>query len=93
LLHFILTFAFRWLLLMVAKYHLSNQLISFNTLFVGNNKRAVHVYREIKQNNAYLGRNVVGFIGIDANYKNGLSKFLPQLGQLQNLEHIIDHNR
>ncbi|MFN4007277.1 MAG: sugar transferase [Chitinophagaceae bacterium] len=92
LLHFTFTFFFRWLLLMVAKYHLSNALISFNTLFVGNNKRAVHVYKEIKQNNAYLGRNVVGFIGLDANYKNGLSKFLPQLGQLQNLENIIDNN-
>ena len=85
---FTAVFIARFFLLQKAKKQLKEGKVFFNTLFIGNNHKAVEVYKEIMQNTPYLGLTVVGFISDDAN-KNGLSKYTQHLGGLANLESVI----
>ncbi len=84
----------RMILLTISKKHLKQGSVSFATLFVGNNANAVKVYHDISQHFAYLGYKAVGFIDADDHHqKNSLSKLIPKLGSLEEVESVIDkHN-
>lgn len=83
----------RLLLLAAAKKHLVNKSISFATLFIGNDARAVKIYHEINRNFSYLGFRCVGYLDShDHPQKNGLNKFLAHLGSLDEMEKVIDSN-
>lgn len=56
---------------------------------IGNNPPAVKTYGQIQKNFAALGYHIAGFISIPGQ-KNGLSRWLPNLGELQDVERIID---
>jgi polysaccharide biosynthesis protein PslA len=81
----------RLLLLGIAKKHLRNGSVSFATLFIGNNSNAVKIYNEINKNFLYLGFDPIGFIETDEHHsKNNLTRLLPRLGNINEVERIID---
>ena len=84
-------FILRWLILVKAKNDFLSGRVSFNTIIVGNNAQAVKVYNELQRNFVYLGYKLVGFISNGSN-KNGLNKYLPTLGDLNNVIQIVDAN-
>ncbi|MEP6684707.1 MAG: sugar transferase [Parafilimonas sp.] len=61
----------------------------FNTIIIGNNLKATNVYNEIKKNNRIGTYNFLGFIAEDTFQKNGVSKHLPCLGTIGQIENII----
>lgn len=80
-----------WLYL--AKWQIIQKQIGFNTLFIGNTSAAVKTYQELQKNLTYLGFHTKGFLTIEAETKNGLSKYMPHLGTLQVLEDCVNqHN-
>lgn len=86
---FLLLFTGRLLILHTVKRAILKGKIIFNTLIIGNNQYAVQAYREIQKNFRYLGIHVTGYITTGADKGNGLSKWLPNLGTIANLQALI----
>lgn len=76
--------------------HVKNNLIKgkvgFNTLIIGGNQKAIDIYHEVLNNPKALGNIFKGFIYATKDSGNGMSKYLPQLGDLSELEEIIDRH-
>nr|MBA3283875.1 sugar transferase [Nitrosopumilus sp.] len=86
---FLLTTAARLTILTIAKKQLQNGLISYNTIILGSNYRAVNLYHEITNYKKSLGYNFIGFIDANGGQNNGLAKHLPALGGLDQLENVL----
>ncbi len=89
-LQFLLVFSGRSLLLFRVKRSLIKGDIFFNALIVGNNPNAVKLYKELNKNFRYLGFKTVGFIASAEETRNGLSKWIPNLGSIQEIDKVID---
>lgn len=87
--HFLLFAIDRSIVLLLIKRSILNGHIRFNTLIIGNNKEAVRVYHEVVKNFRYLGMQVIGFITHDQKTGNGLTKWIPRLGDTESLNQII----
>lgn len=85
-------FLFRWFILVKAKKNILQGKVFFKTIIIGNNKEATNTYKELEKNFEYLGYKLVGFINYD-NQKNGLNKYLQNLGDIENLVSIIDEHK
>ncbi|MBS1654377.1 MAG: sugar transferase [Bacteroidetes bacterium] len=88
--HFIITFTGRLLILNTAKKQILNGSVYFNTIIVGNHSSSLRIFKETEKQLHQEGYRYIGFIATDANGKNGISKFLDNLGLLNDLEKIID---
>ena len=91
--HFILTFTGRLLLLNIAKKQILEGRIYFNTLIIGNDETVFRIYKETEKNLRHVGYQYKGYISTTANTKNGVNKLLPALGELDQLEKIIEDNK
>jgi exopolysaccharide biosynthesis polyprenyl glycosylphosphotransferase len=89
-LHTSLTLLVRMVLLFRIKKQITTGKVGFNTMIVGGNTRAIDVYKTIIDNNKILGNIFKGFIYSEKETGNGMSHYLPQLGNLKQLESIID---
>ena len=87
--HFLLTIISRLTILTYAKRQLESGRIGYNTLIIGGNKNAIDLYQEIISMRKSLGYKFIGFIDINGKSKNGLSTYLPKLGKVKDLEHIL----
>ncbi len=87
--HFLLFAIDRSIVLLLIKRSILNGHIRFNTLIIGNNKEAVKVYHEVVKNFRYLGMQVIGFVTHDQKTGNGLTKWIPRLGDTASLTQII----
>lgn len=90
--HFIFTFTGRLILLNIAKKQLLSGKVYFNTLMVGSRDNAIRIYKETEKNLHDGGYRYAGFVTPDNNSKNGIHKFIPKLGTIDQLEKIIDEN-
>jgi exopolysaccharide biosynthesis polyprenyl glycosylphosphotransferase len=90
ILQFSLVFLGRSLLLYRVKKALMKGDIFFNTIIVGNNAHAVKLYKELNKNFRYLGFKTLGFVTVSDEVKNGLSKWIPHFGTVQQLNTLID---
>lgn len=87
--HFLLFAIDRSIVLLLIKRSILNGHIRFNTLIIGNNKEAVKVYHEVVKNFRYLGMQVIGFVTHEQKTGNGLTKWIPRLGDTESLNQII----
>jgi exopolysaccharide biosynthesis polyprenyl glycosylphosphotransferase len=92
LIHFTLTFLGRLIFLNIAKQQLLDGSVHFNTLMIGNPEIAIRIYRETEKNLRSDGYYYSGYIPPYTIGKNGISKMLPKLGNIESLESIIDTN-
>lgn len=90
LIHTVCTLVARMLLLNNIKMRLAKGKAGFNTLIIGGNDKAIEIYKQLSANKKSLGNFFKGFIYSTKEASNGMSKYLPQLGHLNNLEQIID---
>ncbi len=86
--HFILTWIARWILLRMVKSQLDNSLVRFNTLLVGGNEEATKIYKNTFTGLRNAGFHYTGFVAVNG-LTNGIQKFLPSFGDLNNLEKIV----
>lgn len=84
-----LTFMGRVIILAKAKSDLVKGKMKFNTLLIGNSANAIQVYKEVKDNFQTMGYHFAGYIKTGIPSKNGLSKWLPALGLLDEMEEVI----
>jgi exopolysaccharide biosynthesis polyprenyl glycosylphosphotransferase len=90
LIHTACTLIFRLLILNHVKNNLIKGKVGFNTLIIGGNDKAIDIYKQVTGSRQVLGNVFKGFIYSNKESSNGMSKYLPQLGHLSNLEGIID---
>lgn len=91
-LHFFFTYFFRLILTWRTTRRIHKREIGFNTLIIGNNEKAVDVYKEMSTQPRPAGNIFSGYININDNTGDNLANYLPQLGTLETLEKVIVDN-
>ncbi len=91
-LHFILTALSRMILLTQASRRLKAGRISYNTIILGGNQKAVELYDEITSLKKSLGNHFIGFVDANGNSENALEVKLPKLGTVEALGEILENN-
>lgn len=92
-LQFLITFFIRLIFLTIARNQLQSQKVSFNTLIIGANKKAIDLYETIISNTEKTGYRLIGFANGSTHSINDLDKYIANLGNIDTLERIIDENR
>jgi exopolysaccharide biosynthesis polyprenyl glycosylphosphotransferase len=82
----------RVIILYIAKKHLLKGKYFFNTLFIGNNRKAFEAYKEMKNSFPALGYKITGFVCADEFSQNSLSAYIPRLGRLDEIESVLEHS-
>ena len=93
LIQFAILFIGRALILEKVKRDIIQKRVFFNTLLIGNNANAVSIYKELIKNFSYLGLKPIGFLNANDENKNGLSKYLNCLGNVNDLSAIIENEK
>ncbi|MBN2813901.1 MAG: sugar transferase [Bacteroidales bacterium] len=63
--------------------------IGFNTLLIGSNSKAIEVWHEMINQKRGSGNKFIGFVTVNNGSQNGLSKYLPNLGKIDDIHNII----
>ncbi len=92
-LHFGLTYLFRLIITTRTIHRIHKRKIGFNTLLIGSNKKALKVYNEMQNQVRPAGNKFVGFIGVENNDDTMLGKYIPKLGQVSDLETILEEQQ
>jgi len=90
--HFTLTFLGRFIFLNIAKQQLVSGTVQFNSLIVGNSDYVTRIFHQTEKNLRSDGYYYAGYVALSQFGKNGTSKKLPTLGNIESLELIIDNN-
>ena len=90
LIHTICALTGRLVMLNTIKRRLVKGTVGFNTLIIGGNQKAIEIYQQLEKDYKSLGNFFRGFVYSNQETSNGMSHYLPQLGQLDELEKIID---
>jgi polysaccharide biosynthesis protein PslA len=93
LVHFLLTFIGRLMLLNKVKQQLLDGKVFFNTLMIGSQDNASRILKETERNLHDGGYRYTGFITPNPNGQTRLHELLPELGNMHELEQVIDHNQ
>ncbi|MCB0651398.1 MAG: sugar transferase [Saprospiraceae bacterium] len=88
-LHFFLTATVRMFILTRASRRLKSGAVTYNTLIIGGNEKAIDLYQEITNREKGLGLKFVGFIDANGNSANELDAYLPKLGKIKNMAEVI----
>lgn len=88
-LQFCITYLGRFILTSITKSKIRNRKIGFNTLIVGNNQRALNLYKELEKGENNVGFKFIGFINGAGDSKSFLEQYLPQLGSYADTAAIV----
>jgi exopolysaccharide biosynthesis polyprenyl glycosylphosphotransferase len=89
-LHFGFTYLFRLVLTTRTIHRIHQRKIGFNTLLIGNNKKAEKIYKDMISQKRPAGNLFAGFISVDSNKKMLMDSHIPNLGEIENLNEIIE---
>lgn len=93
LLHFILTASIRFLLSSNIIHLIRKRKISFNTIMIGSNNKAVQLLQQMDKELLAEGNRFVGFVHVEGNNDHLLEKYMPNLGGVMNLRELIQHKK
>ena len=88
-----LTLLGRLILLNRAKSNLRDRRFAYNTLLIGANQKAAELYEEFSSKGNAFGYAFSGYIRLNGETANKVTKELKQLGTLTDLEHIVDEHQ
>ncbi len=89
-LHFGFTYLFRLVIITRTIHRIHKRKIGFNTLLIGSNENALKIYTEMVNQVRPAGNKFVGFVGVENNNDALLGKYIPKLGQVSDLETILE---
>ena len=91
--HLFFTSLFRFILTTVTAKKVHQKKISFNTLIIGSNMKAVEMYLELENEKLSSGYNFIGFVNVQEKDNYLLSKYIPKIGSLAKIKELITtHN-
>lgn len=88
--HFIITSFFRLFLLTIANRRIKSGQVSFNTIIIGGNEKAIELYKEISEREQGLGYKILGFVDANGTSGNDLKDFLPCIGTIDDLPMLVE---
>jgi exopolysaccharide biosynthesis polyprenyl glycosylphosphotransferase len=92
----LLAFTFTWLPRFMITSRVSGRIhrreIGFRTLIVGNNGKALKLYREIMSEKKPAGNLISGYVTADGENNGALSPFTPCLGKVNEIEQVVEGN-
>ena len=91
--HFSLTYFFRLVLTTRTIHKIHQRKIGFNTLLIGNDEKAVKIYKDMTSQLRPAGNKFVGYVTLDKNNDDLLSEHLNNLGDLNEILDILDKHR
>jgi exopolysaccharide biosynthesis polyprenyl glycosylphosphotransferase len=89
--HFSATYIFRLILTTQTIHRIHQRKIGFNTLLIGNDKKAVKIYKEMTSQVRPAGNKFVGYVTLDKNNEDLLGEHLNNLGKLDDILDILDN--
>lgn len=89
-LQFILTYIPRLIITTQTIRKIHQRKIGFRTILVGSDKKAFDLYEEFKKQTRGTGNIFVGFVSVTEKNKYRIERYLPHLGNIDNLTRIID---
>ena len=89
-LHFFITVIFRMLFLTWAKYRLLSGSVSYKTLMIGNDSRALQLYENFEKQDHKFGHNIIGYLDANGSTENKLKGKLQSLGTVDKLHDILE---
>jgi exopolysaccharide biosynthesis polyprenyl glycosylphosphotransferase len=89
LLHFGITFAFRFILTSHTVRRVHDRRIGFNTILVGGNERALSIYEEIRSMPRSTGNRFIGFLNVNGGDQLLTNVGLPRLGKWNEVRGVI----
>jgi exopolysaccharide biosynthesis polyprenyl glycosylphosphotransferase len=92
-LQFVLSISLRMIHLTRIKNQLKKRVIGFNTLLVGNNQKALDLYKELENAKYSHGYIFKGFVTINGEANPALNEYLTNLGRIDHIKDIIRQNR
>lgn len=91
--HFSLTYFFRLVLTTQTIHKIHQRKIGFNTLLIGNDEKAVKIYKDMTSQLRPAGNKFVGYVTLDKNNVDLLSEHLNNLGDLDEILDILDKHQ
>jgi exopolysaccharide biosynthesis polyprenyl glycosylphosphotransferase len=88
--HFILTYIPRLAITTRTINRLRKNEISFNTIFIGGNEKALEIYKGLNSQPKSAGNKFFGFVSVHENNNYALSEHLPLLGSINDIKDIIE---
>jgi len=88
-LHTAMTMAFRMTILTYTKSQVADGRMSYNTVIVGGTGQATQIYKSISKKSDGFYR-FMGFVSVNEKKENGLSSYIPCLGNYADLTDIIE---
>lgn len=89
LLQFTFTYVPRLVLTTINSHRIRHKKIGFNSLLLGGQKKAEKIFLEMETSNPPLGNKFVGFLSLYKKDTYEMESYLPNLGNLDNLEEIL----
>ncbi len=89
ILHFLITAIVRMIILTMASRKLKAGRITYSTIIIGGNQKALDLYEDISARKKSLGNQLIGFIESETGGTQSLAAFLPNLGTLDQLADVI----
>ncbi|OQY95091.1 MAG: hypothetical protein B6D37_06890 [Sphingobacteriales bacterium UTBCD1] len=90
---FLFSFTGRWAILDIVKRQILSGKVFFNTLMIGSHDNAIRIFKETEKSMHNDGYRYAGFVARNTNGKNGIDKFIPELGTIDQLEKIVDQHQ
>jgi exopolysaccharide biosynthesis polyprenyl glycosylphosphotransferase len=87
--HFVATYLPRLIITSQTNNKIHKRIYGFNTLIIGDNKKAVEIFNNIENQVESAGNKFIGFISLIEKENYLLGKHLPNLGSLNNINHVI----
>ncbi len=89
--HFLLTYLPRLSLTSHINHKVQKRIISFNTLLIGSNQKALDAYLDIENRPHTSGNKFIGFLSVhgSGDKKSALENYIPNLGSIDQIHSII----
>jgi FlaA1/EpsC-like NDP-sugar epimerase len=88
-LHFVFTYAFRFIVTSRTVYQIHNRQIGFKTLIIGGSSSALEMYQNLVNQSKSGGNLIVGFVNGMDDQGTILKKYIPYLGSYKDLKKVI----
>jgi exopolysaccharide biosynthesis polyprenyl glycosylphosphotransferase len=80
------------IILTIASQRLRAGKITYSTIIIGGDQKALELYQDIRTRKKSLGNQLIGFVDSETNGSKALAAVLPRLGNLDQLASIIDQH-
>jgi len=91
---FVLQFGFTYIprlfITTITNNRIHNRKLSFNTLIIGSNKKAVKLFNEIENQKYSTGLKFVGFVSVDDKETYLLNQYIEHLGNINDIKNIVN---